>query len=276
MKDIEEVKRGRPVDPVRALASQALDAVMTPGREHDDVTGAPVSYETWIALLSEAFRDDDPARRRLVVGDILASGVDPHELIGSHIVDTAELLGKMWARNQISFAEVTIGAARLQETVRSLSARRRSAWRDVSGPEILLVAPGAENHLLALFVVGEAFEELGCYVHIAIGQEPDAIVRLAQERHFDMIGFSIASTRALKSVGSIVKRLRKSSARSTPLVLGGGICRETAKHTELLEETGVDHITSCPNEALKLCGLKALRVRAPEPRQARAPEGSDE
>lgn len=256
MKDIEEVKRGAPVNPVEALASKALDAVMVPERDERRIDEGPASYETQIAVLAEAFRSDDPNRRRLVVGEILSGGTDAHEFISSHVVDTAYLLGELWYQNKISFADVTIGAARLQETVRRLAASRHAVSTVQPGPEILLTAPKAEDHLLSLFVASEAFEALGCYVHLAIGKEPDELAKLAEQRHFDMVGISIGSNRMLNGARAISKRLHRGSSQSAPIVLGGSLASNTLRHRELLEETGADHVTSCPKEALSLCQIK--------------------
>lgn len=276
MKDIEEIKRGGPVNPVEALASQALDALMAPEQDKFVSTGEPPCYETLIAMMAEAFRADDPHERRRVVGDILSSGVDAHEFIGSHVVDTAHLLGELWGHNKISFADVTIASARLQESVRSLSARRHTVLPIQPGPEILLIAPEAENHLLGLFIASEAFEALGCDMQLAIGQDTDQLVRIAQSRHFDMIGVSIGSNRSIKSAKVITNRLRKAALQTTPIVLGGRICADAIRHRELLEETGVDHVTSCPKEALHLCGIPTPRQVDPKDVQACIPEGCNE
>lgn len=241
---------------VEALASRALDLVMQPGRDSYDSDNGGTPYHAIIEALSDAFQSDDPDMRRRAVSDLLVSGVSGKEFIHSHAGDTARMLGNLWADNKISFAETTIGVARLQETVRSLAARGPLEKSTKVGAEILLLAPEHENHLLGLFIACEAFEEAGCYVHLAIGQSPEEIGTLAQRHRYDMIGISVSSNRTVKEARAIVRKLRGGKSRSTPIILGGGLVADETKHVELIAETDVDHITCDPMVALRHCGVE--------------------
>jgi len=209
-----------------------------------------------------AFLADDPDMRRQAVSDVLRSGVSGAEFIQSHAGDMSRMLGDLWADNKISFAEVTIGVARMQETVRSLAARNQRQASASATPEILLLAPEGENHLLGLFVACEAFQDMGCYVHLAIGQSMDELAALATKHHYAMIGISISSLRTVKEARAIAHKLRTGKARNTPLVLGGGLVADPAKHREVLADLDVDHVVSDPAEALRLCGIK---IKASQP-----------
>lgn len=251
--------------PVETLASQVLGMMMQPGRGEPDTSYVPLTYPELIDALGTSFRADDPDERRRMVADLLKAGLSSTDFILSHAGDTARLLGDLWAENEISFSETTIGVARIQETVRALAARRHSHVQVGGGAEILLAAPEAEDHLLGLFVACEAFELKGCYVHLAIGHTADEIAALAQKRRFNMIGISISSDRTVKEARGIVKKLRANTSRVAPIILGGGLALDQSRHRQLLEETGADHVTSDPTKALGFCNIEArhtLAVRA--------------
>ena len=69
-------------------------------------------------------------------------------------------MGERWFANTLSFADVTIGAARLQETVRALD-QRRSMDARAYGDRILLVVPHTEHHTLGVFVASQQFRRRG-------------------------------------------------------------------------------------------------------------------
>ena len=90
----------------------------------------------------------------------------------------------------LSFSQVTIGAARLQEIVRSLGHTDVSGSVTVPlGHRILLVIPPEEDHTLGAFVAANQFRRYGLWVHLAIRQSADevaetvAIAGFRDDRH---------------------------------------------------------------------------------------------
>ncbi|NNK78183.1 MAG: hypothetical protein HKP40_05665, partial [Litoreibacter sp.] len=98
------------------LAAQALTR-LSPGAGES----ADVAYNRDVALLSDAALQDDPGARQKIIADIVLGGASPARFISSYASDAARHLGYLWETNQISFAEVTIGVARLQEAVRRMA-----------------------------------------------------------------------------------------------------------------------------------------------------------
>ncbi len=230
-----------------ALANQALARVM-PSNDHK----SEEEYQYRITILAEAVLDDDPAARHRIVAELLNSGIANSDFICSYVRDTSRYLGDLWAGNRISFVDVTIGVARLQETVRSLRSRDSLKLVSKNGPEILLIVPKDEDHLIGAFVATEEFEKLGCFVHLSIGQSSREIVDLAKHHNFDMIGISISSSRTIKSATRIIASLRKSLHNNTPILVGGGV---TLLGVDIREKTKADHVTSDPMDALEFCNL---------------------
>ncbi|MFY0693081.1 MAG: cobalamin B12-binding domain-containing protein [Paracoccaceae bacterium] len=234
------------------LAAEVL-ARVSPGAGDS----ADIAYNRDVALLSDAALHEDPGARQRVIADIVQRGSSPSQFISSYASDAARHLGYLWETNQISFAEVTIGVARLQEAVRRMAARKVVFDDGKPRPEILLVVPKEEDHVFGIFVAAETFERLGCYVHLALGKTAEQITEHALMHPFDMIGISISSRRTVKAATRVIERLHKDIHRVTPIVIGGGI---VGLEPDIAKISGADHATTDPAEALQLCAIENITI----------------
>lgn len=229
---------------IATLVSRALARVM-----EDSKPDQLNEYAETIDALCKAFTDDDPEMRRKLVQELLVAGLETSEFIDSHVGDTARALGDQWERNEISFVDVTIGTARLQESVRRLAARDERPPPEATAPHVLLTAPHNEDHLLGLFVVARHFEDLGCVVHIAIGHHPSEIAAIVAKKKLDLIGISISSSRTIETARKIVTEIRVKTTKTTPIVLGTTL---EGANRKALAQVGADFLSSSASEALSL------------------------
>lgn len=209
--------------------------------------------------LTEAYLDADEQRRHDALASVMSKGVSAADIIETVVPNTARYLGELWAHDKLSFAEVTIGAARLQETVRAIGDRNIACNQEMTRPCILLIVPRLEQHTLGIFVLAEQFRRLGVLVHLTLGSNPAEIVRLTRKHKFAMVGISASSRRTLASVTELVKTIRSGILRVTPIIVGGPV---TSLDVDLKALTGADHATSDAQEALSLCGIETTRTRA--------------
>ncbi|MEM9433378.1 MAG: cobalamin-dependent protein [Pseudomonadota bacterium] len=205
-----------------------------------------------ISLLCDALLDDDPTTLRPVVTKLLDGDITPETFIQSYAGDAARRIGTMWEENKISFADVTIAVARLQESVRRIQSRNVNFLNMENRPEVLIVVPRDEDHMIGAFICRDAFEELGCTCTLSIGQRVREVSMLAGSHRFDMVGISISSSRTVKTAARLVKEIRTKLRRSTPIVIGGGI---TQQDRDLCAETGADLATSDPKKAVEFCNI---------------------
>ncbi len=231
---------------VEDLVSEALSLVLTDRGE----TRAQCYLNT-IHRLALAFIDDDPDKRREAVSDVMAGGTSAQDFMTVYAADTARYLGDLWGKNSISFVDVTIGTARIQETVRSISARQNRGDAPSRAPRIFLAAPQREDHLLGVFLARESFRSLGCSVKLAIGLTDRDVTTMAVAQPYNMIGISISSARTINAARDLIKSMRASLCTNVPIVIGG--CR--VMMPDLLSETGADHAISDPREALAVCNI---------------------
>lgn len=233
-----------------ALAIKALDVLASR-------RGSPPtrSRAQRVQDLCDAVIHRDESRQHAVVAQLVAAGVSAADLADDYVALAARKLGEAWVDDALSFSEVTIGAARLQEIVRSLGhVEGRHSVTIPLGHRVLLVIPAEEDHTLGAFVAASQFRRYGLWVHMAIGQSPDEVAETIASQQFEMIGVSGASRRALDAVGKLVCVIRKQCPQCAPVVVGGNICNLESR---VLDLTGADFVTTSPRQAMGFCGLSA-------------------
>ncbi len=217
-------------------------------------SAVPWLDEAALAKLCDAFLAEDDGPRRAAVDGLRACGVPTADIVGDVVPRLARRLGRLWAEDDLCFAEVTIGSARLQETVRAFS-RSRNAARGGNAGSVLLVVPRGEHHTLGAFVAADAFRRSGFAVEVAVDRYPREIVAALGRSRFAMVGITASSRRSLASVRDLVDTIRASATRATPLVLGGSL---VATGCGLDRINGVDHVAEDIGSALAFCRSRGV------------------
>lgn len=230
----------------RGLAVQALSLVRALGAVGDKF------HTPQMHAICDAFVHPDEGPRHEIITSLLSNGMSEEELIDRVIPTTAAIMGDRWLADTLSFADVTIGSARLQETMRALSARA-SHPSIADGDRILLVAPRIENHTLGMFVAKQQFRRLGIDVQLAVGMYPRQILQEVKRQRFPMIGITSAGRRCLASARELVDTLRANIPRAIPIVVGGSV---TSLDLDIKALTGCDYVCSDPAKVIELCDLK--------------------
>jgi MerR family transcriptional regulator, light-induced transcriptional regulator len=254
---------GLPDAEVARLAGRAIAIVLSEKGVRQNSMDA---METQLELLGDAFLSDRDETRHAVLARMRQGGVPAEDIIDIVLPQIARSAGQRWMADDISFAEVTIVTARLQETVRALgrgsrggpSPRREDGDRPVrergspAQPRVLLIIPRVEDHTLGTFVVADQMRRLGSKVDIAMDMHPRQIAEKVRKSRYHMIGITAAGRRTLASTKELVETIKASVTRVTPVVLGGSVVEGGGN---LKAMTGVDHVVRDVPSALKACGL---------------------
>jgi methanogenic corrinoid protein MtbC1 len=208
-----------------------------------------------LVQMSDAFISPDENQRHEVLLRLRQDGVSNEDLVDHLIPAAARLLGERWFADQISFAHVTIGAARLQETVRAVG-RHNDAE---SALAILLVVPRSEHHTLGSFVLADQLRRRGYSVDIAVDRHPRQLVEVLRKRRYRMVGITASGRRTLASVKELVDIIRLTVTRVTPVIIGGPVLD---KDLDVLALTGADHTARDAVSALMKSGLERAGKRA--------------
>ena len=234
---------------VKTLASQALSEVMGRTQSSDQSLN-----EAYIVEIAAALRAFDPEVRRALLERMRRAGVSAESICDIYIPEVARRLGDAWCVDEVSFADVTIQSARLQSMLRDLEL----SWRyettfDPNAPSVLMIVRRDEYHTLGAMVASSHLRRKGVYVRLSMGQSLDEIGDLVRNSAFDCVMISSSACEKLESVRKLVKTIRTNVDGNLPIVVGGSAV-SNEKDTKNL--TGADHVTSDPEEALRLCRLK--------------------
>jgi methylmalonyl-CoA mutase cobalamin-binding domain/chain len=228
------------------LATRALTVVAAQSKSGIQT----VQPDLFDALLA-ALRDFDPQARLDVVQKLYQSGIGPDAIVDLYIPEAARHLGAAWCEDQMSFADVTIGSARLQGMLRDVG-DAMTVPHLLSGPSILVVVPYASYHTLGGSVLTQQLRRQGYSVVLAIGQTDDEVLQIVSDKDFDMILISASGAERLDLIAQMIKNIRNIADIAPPIVLGGTILEQ---ETDVKALSGADFITMDPKEAIRLCGL---------------------
>ena len=240
---------------VRLLARRAIAMLAANGN------GRSEELARRLDRLYDAFISRDEDERHEMLLRLRQDGVSTNDIVDHIIPAVARLLGERWANDRISFADVTIGTARLQEAVRALGWHDKSRQKIAeTAPVILLVIPRPENHTLGAFVLADQWRRMGFHVDIAMDQHPRQIAERVLKHRYAMIGITAAGRRTLASARELVDIIRLTVARVTPIFIGGAILD---RDIDVLAITGADHTARDAGSALRKCGLIDTGWEAP-------------
>lgn len=170
-----------------------------------------------------------------------------------YIPAAARQLGEDWHDDRLTFAEVTLAAARLQAMLRAIG----SAWvADHAQPgqvgAVVLAVPPREQHTLGAMVLLGQLRRLGVSVRLMVAPTGPELKNVMESARFDGVLVSSASAVRLADLRNFVATIRQSAPRGMPVVLGGAVLQLV---DDLKAKTGVDAVAPDLPAALEACGL---------------------
>lgn len=248
-----KTRRSNDSGAVTSLASQALSVLATRRADRDDRTIAQLTERLEAAVL-----DRNPDKRLSVLAEIRAHRISDARVAEEIIPDVARRLGNAWCEDNMSFADVTIGSARLQAMVRDLTPEDHEISGNNTSLIGVIVTPD-ETHTLGAMILTSQLRRMGFSVRLFLGKsEADVADALAADR-FDAVFVSASHSEKVVKLGAFVKKIRQAVTQSTPIVLGGSA---VARGVAIEGRLGADHYTSDLHEALTACGLKTFHKDA--------------
>ncbi len=187
--------------------------------------------------------------------DFRRACISPAAMAEVYVPAAARLLGSEWAADSMCFADVTIGAARLQALVRAIGTRWGGDRTHIPGRRsILMLVPECEDHTLGAVVATGKLRQMGFSVCLRLGPTTREVGQMLRARVFDAAMLSIGSGDRLAHSRRLVETLRVFGPKKMPVVVGGASMMSAA---ELKVAMGVDLVSSDLTEALAFCGFGA-------------------
>lgn len=258
--------RGRIDDPSAELArmveAEIIPRLMLAHRARDEARADPPPPAppdaAEVAALADIALAGDARQLSRHVDAVSDRGVGLDVVLLDLLAPAARLLGERWLSDETSFADVTIGLARLHRLLHELvdvdadldaslapSPRTRRA---------LLVPAEGEQHSFGLLMVETFLRRAGWEVWPGAA---DA-ARLVRRRHFDVVGISASSEARLDAVAGLIREVRRASCNAGVAVLVGGPV--FVAHPEYAALVGADATGCDAREACRAAERLAERV----------------
>lgn len=238
---------------VEAFASQVLSVVAS----RSQISRSTIRGDILDELL-DAVAAFDSAPRVAFLETCREAKISDAMLVDEYLPAAARKLGAAWCEDDMSFADVTIGSARLQAMLRDLRAPQVD---DLKALNVLIVVPQDAYHTLGAAVVADQLRRLGVAPTLALGLDRDELAELVESHDFNAVMISAAACERLETLRTIVDCVRGATRSVVPIILGGTV---SEKDTDILTLTGADYVSTNPKEALQACGLM-IPMRAVEP-----------
>ncbi|WP_224826656.1 B12-binding domain-containing protein [Cognatishimia sp. MH4019] len=236
-------------DNVDALASQVLTVVASRSPHN-----AAKVYNRLVQQLVEGVRSMERGAQDAALQELRRYGCTPTDIADIYIPAAARVLGDEWCRDEVSFADVTIGTARLQGMLRDLEREwmLEQPKMPANGPSIAIVCED-DFHTLGSMVIAGQMRRVGASVRLLLGLTMSERMEIFREHSFDIVMISATRTENLETTRKLVKNIRTTCENRLPIVVGGTVIEHNINVKAL---TGADHVMNDPKEALELCGLK--------------------
>lgn len=167
--------------------------------------------------------------------------ITANQAITLYIPEIARVLGRGWEDDRFSFAEVTIGCARLQDLLHQLHGDLTADSSDGNGSKaVLVLVPAGEQHTLGALIVATELRQRGVSVNIQIGPALSDLSRLMASRHFDAVLVSVANTEKVDIAAKLIKTIKSITKGRMRVALGGP---GTTQMPDALVSSEVDIIT---------------------------------
>lgn len=213
--------------------------------------------EPLLSAVMTAARVADPRALERLVADFRRARVSNEVVADHYIPEVARRLGRAWEEDSASFAEVSIGSARLQSFLKGLG----TSWaadgtEDAAASTVLLVVPQGEQHTLGARVAAGWLRRKGISVCLRIAPTHTELAAILAQRRFDGAMISVACHERLETCTGLVKTLRDETSNGLRIALGGAIL---GRGEDIATVSGVDIVTNDLPKAVQALGLTCKR-----------------
>jgi MerR family transcriptional regulator, light-induced transcriptional regulator len=231
----------------------ARDLVLKPNGEHK-------LEDSILVALTEALVNPDSAAFDATKPLLKRARVSTTELADLYFPAVARRLGRDWEEDRRSFADVTIGVARMQSVLRDIGAD----WASEDGEQprlgaVLVILPDGEQHSFGAMVLTGQLRRRGVSVRLHLGPSEAELRALLRERRFDGALVSVGSPDRLALCRKLVKTLKGETGGALRVAVGG--CLRT-DGLDVASATGADMVTNDLSEVLVALGLTQSGARA--------------
>jgi MerR family transcriptional regulator, light-induced transcriptional regulator len=207
-----------------------------------------------LAALVDGAQSGDPDALDVALAELRRQRVSLSNLADLYIPEAARFMGCAWEEDRMSFADVTMGTARLQMILREIGQNWRADNDGADRGTVLCVLGHGEQHSLGASVLTGQLRRLGVSVCLRLASNEREIAALLSATRFDAVFLSASGLEKAARAARGIRRGLAAAGQSSTLVLGGFVAQE---QQAAKAETLADIVTNDLSEALSAAGLSA-------------------
>jgi hypothetical protein len=248
MRDSQHDERlPRDAQGVSALARSVVARLLA--REQQAARGVDPDF---LARILRGLVSPDPLpflRLRTELGRARVSDTD---LVEIYFPEAARALGCDWAADRASWADVSIGIARMQGVVHEVGRGWcENAVPHPSSPTALLLLPEGEQHSFGPLLLLHQLRRRGVSVQLKIAARPADLPGILADRSFDYALISVGCEARLGLAADLVSAVKAGTAGGTPVAVGGAVLDRPVNVAAM---TGADLVTNDLDDLLVALG----------------------
>lgn len=223
--------------------------------------GDPDPSTAEVAEFAEIVLEHDVSVASCYVDVLRARGLTLETIFLYLLAPTARLLGDLWKEDVLTFTDVTVGLARLQQLLRELSSPfENEVDQPVHGHRALIAPAPGEQHTFGMLMVEEFFRRAGWDVSGGPRMAGE-VVQLVRREWYDVVGLSVSCDILLDELSGMIQSIRRASRNRGVGVLVGG--RLFIEHPDFVARVGADATAVDGRQAIlqlpRVLGLAARR-----------------
>ena len=157
------------------------------------------------------------------VASLHKAGASRESVMLNLLTPAARRLGVMWAEDDCSFFDVTIGMIRLSKVLLLVSRAFEAEMPPVlAGPRALLVQAPGEQHGMGIAMVASFFRRAGWNVQSEPLPDREALACVVGRQWFSLVGLSVACTGNLDRLAEDIQAIRNASRNPAIGIMVGG------------------------------------------------------
>jgi methanogenic corrinoid protein MtbC1 len=243
----------------KAIASEVIPRLLLAHAEEPGLRPAPAPERKpgaeAVAELTRIVLLHDSSIGEAYIEAMKAQGVTLESIYIDLITPAAKLLGEMWKADLCSFADVTIGLARLQQIARHHAPAFEAEGVVSSGDtrRAMLVAMPGEQHTLGIFLVESFLRRAGWDVVGGPAMSSKELMGAVRRDWFALVGLSISADSLVQQLEGVIRMIRRESRNQGVGILVGG--RVFVDHPDWVARVGADAMARDAREAVRVAEI---------------------
>lgn len=234
---------------VSRVALRALTTIVDP-EEGGTLSRRPL--ESYLGPMYNAAIDPDPKALAAVIRTMRKAMIPLAQIAETYVPMVARRLGDAWCADELDFAKVTIGSARLQAILRRFEGdwAAQDYTTEFRRPSVLVGVPMGVQHTMGACVLAGQLRQRGFSIQLDLAVTAEGLAHEMSLNSFVAVMFSASGAENLDTLCDLVA-CSKGISRNTPVLIGGSILGD---FEDICSLTQADLATCDLHEALRFCG----------------------